>query len=145
MGQPPPKAMEPECMELISALAAGNKAKMMVEIASGGPTPFTVALAVAAKQTGGRVVCVLPPSGRPAIHDNRLSGVVDFVAAGNPSEAIMRGVDFLVVDSAAAPENGGGGGGGEVWEKVEVSPKGCVVVATNGAYGGVEVEVQGCE
>jgi hypothetical protein len=31
----------------------------MVEITSDGITPLTIALAVAAKQTGGRFVCIL--------------------------------------------------------------------------------------
>nr|GMD21612.1 uncharacterized protein LOC109152261 [Ipomoea batatas] len=127
------KLVEPECMELISALAAGNRAKLMVEVTSGGPTPFTVALAVAAKQTGGRVVCILPPSSAHRRHaeelipDEGLREVIEFVE-GNPGEVIKKykGVELMVVDAAM-----GDGGQMEVWENVEVNPRGCVVVATN--------------
>nr|GME02496.1 putative S-adenosyl-L-methionine-dependent methyltransferase [Ipomoea batatas] len=129
------KPVEPECMELISALAAGNRAKLMVEVTSGGPTPFTVALAVAAKQTGGRVVCIRPPSSAPRRHaeelipDEGLRGAIEFVE-GNPGEVIkkFKRVEFLVVDTVAAV---GDGGEMEFWENVEVNPSGCVVVATN--------------
>ncbi|CAH9073014.1 unnamed protein product [Cuscuta epithymum] len=123
-----PNIVEPECMELISALAAGNKAKVMVEITSGGLTPFTVALAVAAKQTGGRVV----PHKDSADDDdcnNSTKRVASGAAGKNErrrlrdvvaSEGVLTSVDFLVVDSKAAGEM-----------KVEVNSKGCVVVATN--------------
>ena len=46
-------------MEFISALAAGKQAKLMVEVSTEGITPLTIALAVAAKQTGGRFICIL--------------------------------------------------------------------------------------
>ncbi|MBA0647124.1 hypothetical protein Goklo_015033, partial [Gossypium klotzschianum] len=44
--------IEPNCMELISAMAAGKGAKHIVEITTQGITPLTIALAVAAKHTG---------------------------------------------------------------------------------------------
>ncbi|XP_019155394.1 PREDICTED: uncharacterized protein LOC109152261 [Ipomoea nil] len=134
------KPVEPECMELISALAAGNRAKLMVEVASGGPTPFTVALAVAAKQTGGRVVCILPPSSsahrsdaEDLIPDEGLRDAIEFVE-GNPGEVVKKykRVEFLVVDAAVVAVGGDGDSGQmELWENVEVNPRGCVVVATN--------------
>ncbi|KAM1030029.1 hypothetical protein ACFX13_034670 [Malus domestica] len=40
---------EPKCMEFISALAAGKRARLMLQITSQGVTPLTVSLAVAAK------------------------------------------------------------------------------------------------
>ncbi|CAL1409809.1 unnamed protein product [Linum trigynum] len=50
--------IEPKSMELVAALAAGKRSKLMVEITSSPNviTPLTMALAVAAKQTGGKVV-----------------------------------------------------------------------------------------
>ncbi|XP_038712823.1 uncharacterized protein LOC120006805 [Tripterygium wilfordii] len=51
--------IEPKCMEFISALAAGKRAKSMVEITTQGITPITIALAVAAKQTGAQFLCFL--------------------------------------------------------------------------------------
>ncbi|XP_021605623.2 uncharacterized protein LOC110610060 [Manihot esculenta] len=54
------KLVEPKCMEFISALAAGKQAKLMVEITTQGITPLTISLAVAAKQTGGKLICILP-------------------------------------------------------------------------------------
>ncbi|CAL1363934.1 unnamed protein product [Linum trigynum] len=51
--------IEPKSMELVAALAACRRSNLMVEITSSPPngiTPLTMALAVAAKQTGGKVV-----------------------------------------------------------------------------------------
>lgn len=44
---------EPESNEFISPLAAGMSAKLMVEVTS-DVSPSTVALAAAARQTGGK-------------------------------------------------------------------------------------------
>ncbi|XP_009374518.2 uncharacterized protein LOC103963426 [Pyrus x bretschneideri] len=56
MGQ---KANEPDVIEFISALAAGNNAQLMVVACAGAADSKTLALAAAAQQTGGRVVCIL--------------------------------------------------------------------------------------
>ncbi|GMY32599.1 hypothetical protein FCV25MIE_27841 [Fagus crenata] len=45
-------------MEFISALAAGKRARLMMEITSDGITPLTIAVAVAAKQTGGQLISI---------------------------------------------------------------------------------------
>ncbi|KAM1456541.1 hypothetical protein ACFX13_034670 [Malus domestica] len=42
---------EPKCMEFISALAAGKRARLMLQITSQGVTPLTVSLAVAANNS----------------------------------------------------------------------------------------------
>lgn len=44
----------------MSALAAGNNAQLMVVACAGPANSTALALAVAAHQTGGRVVCILP-------------------------------------------------------------------------------------
>lgn len=54
------RAKEPDVAEFISALAAGNNAKLMVVACSSVTTSTALALAAAAHQTGGRVVCILP-------------------------------------------------------------------------------------
>lgn len=52
-------AREPDVSEFISALAAGNKAKLMVLACAGAADSTTLALVAAAHQTGGRVICIL--------------------------------------------------------------------------------------
>ncbi|KAE8671031.1 hypothetical protein F3Y22_tig00112000pilonHSYRG00286 [Hibiscus syriacus] len=54
------RVIETKCMELISAMAAGKGAKQILEITTQGITPLTMALAVAAKQTSGQLICILP-------------------------------------------------------------------------------------
>ncbi|XP_068649604.1 uncharacterized protein [Aristolochia californica] len=54
------KCKEPDVSEFISALAAGNSAQLMVEACDGAAGATTLALAAAAHETGGRVVCILP-------------------------------------------------------------------------------------
>ncbi|CAB4301729.1 unnamed protein product [Prunus armeniaca] len=56
MGQ---KANEPDVVEFISALAAGNNAQQMVVAFAGAADSTILALVAAAQQTGGRVVCIL--------------------------------------------------------------------------------------
>lgn len=46
--------------EFISALAAGNNARLMVVACAGAADSTTLALVAAAHQTGGRVICILP-------------------------------------------------------------------------------------
>ncbi|KAI8540304.1 hypothetical protein RHMOL_Rhmol09G0252500 [Rhododendron molle] len=46
--------------EFISALAAGNSARLMVVACAGAADSTALALVAAAHQTGGRVVCILP-------------------------------------------------------------------------------------
>lgn len=54
------RAKEPDVEEFISALAAGTNAQLMVVVAGGvAACSTTLALVVAAHQTGGRVVCIL--------------------------------------------------------------------------------------
>lgn len=46
--------------EFISAMAAGNNARLMVVACAGAVDSTTLALVAAAHQTGGRVICILP-------------------------------------------------------------------------------------
>ncbi|XP_022774501.1 uncharacterized protein LOC111316698 [Durio zibethinus] len=57
MGQ---NVKEPNVAEFVSALAAGNNAQLMVVACAGAADSAALALVVAAHQTGGHVVCILP-------------------------------------------------------------------------------------
>ncbi|XP_042046459.1 uncharacterized protein LOC121792541 [Salvia splendens] len=74
------RAQKPESNEFISALAAGMSAKLIVQVTS-EVSPFTVALAAAAWQTGGKLVCILPES-RETIEELGLSDMVEFKTGG---------------------------------------------------------------
>ena len=84
-------------MEFISALAAGNQAKLMVQILSNeGVNPLTIALAVAAKHTGGRFICVLDEQQdmedcKAQLSCYDLEDKVEFVH-GNPCEIVTHAV-----------------------------------------------------
>ncbi|KAM7272377.1 hypothetical protein ACFE04_027040 [Oxalis oulophora] len=54
------KANEPNGTEYISAIAAGNNAQLMVSACASLADANTLALAAAANQTGGRVICIVP-------------------------------------------------------------------------------------
>ncbi|CAI9768223.1 unnamed protein product [Fraxinus pennsylvanica] len=71
------KAKEPNGVEFISALAAGNNAKIMVVACAGAADSTTLALVAAAQQTGGHVICILS-----SIQDHYLSGMTQGVNAG---------------------------------------------------------------
>ncbi|CAK7328842.1 unnamed protein product [Dovyalis caffra] len=105
--------VEPKWMEFISALAAGKRARMMVEIASEGISPLTISLAVAAKHTGGKLVCILfrqedikKSKQRLKVYDSHLQDVIQFVH-GNPLEVIMKykNIDLIVIDGKLTLEN----------------------------------------
>lgn len=57
-----PRVIEPDTDEFISALAAGNNAQLMVAASASFAAAFskTLALVSAARQTGGRVISILP-------------------------------------------------------------------------------------
>ncbi|XP_050363327.1 uncharacterized protein LOC126782179 [Argentina anserina] len=105
--------IEPKCMEFVSALAAGKRAKLIVQITSEGVTPLTVSLAVAAKQTGGRlIVCITQPlnhhheyvenMSKTLFLENGLQGVVEFVYGIDPCVVRvvkqLKNIDFAVID-----------------------------------------------
>ncbi|OMP07949.1 hypothetical protein COLO4_06912 [Corchorus olitorius] len=101
--------IEPKCMELISALAAGKRAKLIVEITTQGITPLTVALGVAAKQSGGQLICIVVGNGKGKRNcyynysikaKADLEHVIKLVVTGNPCEILMqlKNIDFAVID-----------------------------------------------
>ncbi|XWS32335.1 hypothetical protein CRYUN_Cryun23aG0150800 [Craigia yunnanensis] len=53
------RGKEPDVAEFISAIAAGNNAQLMVMTCAGVAGSTALALVAAARQTGGRVVCIL--------------------------------------------------------------------------------------
>uniref|UniRef100_A0A0E0LQI6 Uncharacterized protein n=1 Tax=Oryza punctata TaxID=4537 RepID=A0A0E0LQI6_ORYPU len=132
--------MEPRSMEFIAALAAGNQARLLLDVASsaGGASsssssPATaVALAIAAARTGGRLVCVRddqPNLDAVRRHLRRLglaTSGVDFQLGRPPSMAVrrLRRVDFAVVDASVERC-------GEVLGAIDVDPMGGIVVVTN--------------
>lgn len=141
--------IEPGCTEFISALAAGGKSRLLIHVVSsagdGSSLPLTAALAVAAKQTGGRLICILPQNGDVSCGqysqvrhrhwcggggDLNLNDCVEFVAAGNPCEAVQRykKIDFAVID---AP--GDGMDHARLLKSMDVNRKGCVLVAIQNA------------
>ncbi|XP_060174354.1 uncharacterized protein LOC132605106 [Lycium barbarum] len=133
------KLIEPECVELISALAAGNRSKVILEITTECITPFTIALAMAAKLSGGRLICVLPYHKSNNVdlklpHHEELKNVIEFVVGKNPNEVIkkFKKVDFLVIDCKFGDHL-------KLWKNnLEVmNPKGCVVVTRNNNIGGI--------
>ncbi|KAG5533714.1 hypothetical protein RHGRI_027786 [Rhododendron griersonianum] len=89
--------------EFISALAAGNNARLMVVACAGAADSTTLALVAAAHQTGGRVVCILPgpdqlrPSkealGSNASHVEFVIGEAQNLLSNDYLEA-----DFAVID-----------------------------------------------
>ncbi|KAL2541970.1 Protein of unknown function (DUF1442) [Abeliophyllum distichum] len=97
------KAKEPNGVEFISALAAGNNAQIMVVACAGVADSTMLALVAAAQQTGGRVICILG-----SIQDHCLSkmtlGVnadhVEFVTGDVKNLLIneYKDADFVAID-----------------------------------------------
>lgn len=96
---------EPNSTEFIAALAAGIEAKLIVEVSScAGPS--TIALAVAARQIGGRLICILSDSqalldAMVAMKELGLSRVVEFII-GDAEDILPQyvDVDFALIDCA---------------------------------------------
>ncbi|KAG1328213.1 hypothetical protein COCNU_01G021470 [Cocos nucifera] len=91
-------------MDFISALAAGNQARLPVDVESGGFSPCTLALAAAARHTGGCLVCVRHEQeevddSRSQIERFDLGDAVEF-ELGKPSEVIsqFKNIDFGLID-----------------------------------------------
>ncbi|XP_021775279.1 uncharacterized protein LOC110739131 isoform X1 [Chenopodium quinoa] len=133
------KVIEPQGTELLSALAAGNKARIILDITSHqkGVTPLTLALAVAAKQTEGKLICI-----RPTLqslfgldhyidrdHDNCDASGVTELRVGDPCELIndIRNVDFAVIDCTGFDSSRLR----SLSEKLHLNPRGAIIVANN--------------
>ncbi|KAJ4956380.1 hypothetical protein NE237_013163 [Protea cynaroides] len=115
--------------EFISALAAGMSAQLIVEISS-GEFPSTIALAVAARQTGGRLVCILPEpetlaESTQAIKESGLNDLVEF-KVGDPAELLpnYNNIDFSLIDCKTDNYM-------RLLNLLDVNPRKSVVVANN--------------
>lgn len=126
------KANEPDVVEFVSALAAGNNAQLMVVACSGAADYTTLALVAAAQQTGGRVVCIL--CGNEELHmSEKVLGVtnlchIDFVIGEAQSLVLnyYKEADFVVIDCNLENHEG-------ILRAVQMGEKqnGAVVVGTN--------------
>ncbi|KAK6246629.1 hypothetical protein SCA6_009719 [Theobroma cacao] len=125
--------VEPQCLEFISALAAGKRAKLIVEITTQGVTPLTVALGVAAKQSGGQLICILvDDDGDDHRHvdvgsmTTGLDHVMKLVRGISPCEMLMQlnNVDFAVIDCKFH-------GYLKLFREVDVNPSASTVIVHN--------------
>jgi len=96
--------LEPDSAEFICALAAGLRAKRLLEI-GGSSGISTIALAAAAKETGGRLVSIEIEPARQAESRSTIEGLdlaeqVEFVLddAGEFLPRIRDAVDFVLID-----------------------------------------------
>lgn len=120
---------EPHSTEFIAALAAGIEAKLIVEVSScAGPS--TIALAVAARQTGGRLICILSNSqalldAMVAMKELGLSRDVEFII-GDAEDILPQytDVDFALIDCSNAHNV-------ELFEVLRFNSTRAVVVADN--------------
>ncbi|CAI9274309.1 unnamed protein product [Lactuca saligna] len=89
--------------ELISAMAAGWNAKLIVEAWSRGDvTTTSIGLAVASTHTCGRHVCIVPDEDSKSEYTAAMekAGLSPEVVVGEPEEAVKgMMIDFLVADS----------------------------------------------
>ncbi|KAJ4950003.1 hypothetical protein NE237_026835 [Protea cynaroides] len=95
---------ESSVAELVSAMAAGWTAKLIVEAWSrGGEVSTSIGLAVASRHTQGRHVCVVPDERSRLEYVEamkRKAGMSPEVMVGDAGEVMVAisGLDFLVVD-----------------------------------------------
>lgn len=120
---------EPQSTEFLAALAAGIEAKLLVEVSSCA-SPSTIALAVAARQTGGRLISILSNSqalldAMVAMKELGLSRVVEFII-GDAEDILPQyaDVDFALVDCGKEHYV-------ELFEVLRFNSRRAVVVADN--------------
>lgn len=119
-------------------------AQLMVEVTP-EVSSSTVALAAAARQTGGKLVCILPEiknnESHQVIDDSGLNDMVEF-RTGDPAELLpdYEKIDFSVVDCKKDDYN-------KLLEQLDVNPRKSVVVANNlvGGCKGLEGHVKAVE
>ncbi|KAJ8476574.1 hypothetical protein OPV22_020301 [Ensete ventricosum] len=137
------RSVEPESIEFISALAAGMGAKLIVQV-SQEASQSTVALAAAARQTGGRLVCIIPEeeslaSTKEVIEESGLNDMVEF-KVGDPYELLpeYENIDFSLVDCKSDSYAG-------LLKLIDVNPRSSVVVANRleGGKQGLRGDVRG--
>ncbi|KAK4400309.1 hypothetical protein Sango_1137000 [Sesamum angolense] len=122
---------EPSVAEVVSAMAAGWNAGLIVETwLPGGEIATSVGLAVAAHHTGGRHICIVPDeeSREEYAEGMRRSGrSASETIVGDAQDAIngLEGIDFLVVDCKGNNEFG------RVIRAAKLGERGAVLVCTN--------------
>lgn len=82
-------------------MAAGWNARLIVETwSSGGVVAMSIGLAVAARHTGGRHVCIVPDEQSRSEYLGATDGLAEEVIVGDPEEALdgLAGIDFMVVN-----------------------------------------------
>ncbi|KAI3453575.1 hypothetical protein Pfo_010238 [Paulownia fortunei] len=116
--------------ELVSAMAAGWDAKLVVETWSrGGAIATSIGLAVATHHTGGRHICVVPDEESRAEYVEAMSqsGQAAYeMIVGEPEEAMegLEGIDFLVVDCR-------GNGFARILRVAKLGHRGAVLICKN--------------
>lgn len=115
--------------ELISAMAAGWNAKLIVETWShGGVTTTSIGLSVASMHTCGKHVCIAPDEDSKAEYVSAMkkAGMSPEVIVGEPEE-VVKGmiIDFLVVDSGKKNRLG------RIIKEAKFGDRGAVVVCKN--------------
>ncbi|XP_027337366.1 uncharacterized protein LOC113851078 [Abrus precatorius] len=122
------RIQEPGRNEFVSALAAGMKAKLILEVTS-RVSLSTIALAAAARYTGGKLVCILPETvldeSKEVINNSGLEDQVEF-RTEDPSKLLpyYENIDFFLVD--CKDENYT-----RLLNLVDVNPTRSIVVAKN--------------
>nr|CAD1822323.1 unnamed protein product [Ananas comosus var. bracteatus] len=104
-------------------------AQLIVEVSSEA-SQSTIALAAAARQTGGRLVCILPEeeslaASREVINESGLDDMVEF-KVGNATELLpeYENIDFSLVDCKTNSYK-------DLLKLLDVNPEKSVVVANN--------------
>ncbi|KAL6007956.1 hypothetical protein ACLOJK_033461 [Asimina triloba] len=116
--------------ELVSAMAAGSDAQLIVEAwaAPGAGVATSVGLAVARRHTGGRHVCVVPDerSRLEYVDATSEAGISPEVVVGEAEDAMqaLAGVDFVVVDGRRRDA-------GRLLRFAKTSSRGAVLVRTH--------------
>lgn len=116
--------------EFLAALAGGIEAKLIVQVTS-SVSPATIALAVAARKTGGRLICILTEydallNAMVAMDALGLSPVVEFLV-GDAKEILPQfsEVDFALVDCRRGEQSV------ELYDLLRLNSSRAVVVAEN--------------
>ena len=125
------KSIEPESPELISALAAGMNAQLIVEVSS-APSTTTIALAAAARQTCGRLVCIFPAKpdtlqADSSMQEFGLEDTTEFVI-GEANELLpsYKNVEFCLIDCKLTQDCSA-----SLFQLLNINPSLAVVVANN--------------
>lgn len=118
--------------ELVSSMAAGWNAQLIVETWShGGVIPTSVGLSIASGHTGGRHVCIVPDERSRSEYAKNMgeAGMSPEVLVGEPEEVMdgLIGIDFLVVDSRRKDFT-------RVLRLAKLSSKGAVLICKNANF-----------